>query len=315
MRWTDRIGRRLTPRDLHVFMAVFEQGNMAKAAEGLAISRPVVSKTITELEHTLGVPLFDRTPQGVEPTTYAHALRKRSVAMFDELSQGVKEIEFLADPTTGELRVGCTETVTAGLVSAVIDRLSQRHPHLLFRLELADVDTLQSYFLRERKCEVVVSRMLASIPEPDMNTEPLFHEQSFVVARPPSKWLRHRKIALAELANEPWILSPLEVVPGAPPFEAFRAIGLALPRARVLSNSHSLRNSLLATGRFLTVVPGSILRFGPGRSLFKVLPVELPRPPLPVAITTLKNRTLSPMAQLFIDCVRELAKPLARRPR
>ena len=46
MQWSDRIGRRLKPRDLHVFMAVAEFGNMAKAADSLAISRPVVSKTI-----------------------------------------------------------------------------------------------------------------------------------------------------------------------------------------------------------------------------------------------------------------------------
>src|SRR5215470_15796577 len=105
MQWSDRIGRRLKPRDLHVFMAVAEHGNMAKAADSLAISRPVVSKTIAGLEHTLGVPLFDRSPQGVEPTLYGRALLKRSVAIFDDLRQSVREIEFLADPSTGELRI------------------------------------------------------------------------------------------------------------------------------------------------------------------------------------------------------------------
>jgi len=132
MDWGDRIGRRLKPRDLHIFMAVAEHGNMAKAAERLAISRPVISKTIAGLERTLGVPLFDRNPQGVEPTLYGRALCKRGVAIFDELRQGVKEIEFLADPTVGELHVGSNETVAGALVSAVIDRLSRTHPHLVF---------------------------------------------------------------------------------------------------------------------------------------------------------------------------------------
>src|SRR5262247_810642 len=163
MQWSDRIGRRLKPRDLHVFLAVAENGNMAKAAEQLAISRPVVSKTIADLEHTLGVRLLDRTPQGVEPTLYGQALLKRGVAIFDELRQSVKEIEFLADPTTGELHVGCSETVTAGLVSAVIDRLSRQHPQLLFHMELADLTTLQRHFLRERKCELVIGRMVRMV--------------------------------------------------------------------------------------------------------------------------------------------------------
>src|SRR5437867_9882126 len=131
MDWGDRIGRRLKPRDLHIFMAVAEAGNMAKAAERLAISRPVVSKTIANLERTLGVPLFDRSPQGIEPTLYGRALSKRSVAIFDELRRSVREIEFLADPTAGELHIGCTETISAGLGATVIERLSRRHPKLV----------------------------------------------------------------------------------------------------------------------------------------------------------------------------------------
>src|SRR6266702_7904925 len=107
MDWGDRIGRRLKPRDLHIFMAVAEDGNMAKAAERLAISRPVISRTIAGLERTLGVPLFDRGPQGVEPTLYGHALRKLAVTVFDDMRRGIQEIEFLADPTSGELRLGC----------------------------------------------------------------------------------------------------------------------------------------------------------------------------------------------------------------
>lgn len=309
MDWGDRTGRRLKPRQLHIFMAVAEDGNMAKAADRLAISRPVISKTIAELERTLGVRLFDRSPKGVEPTLYGRALCKRSVAIFDELRQTLKEIEFLADPAAGELRVGCTETITAGLVSAVVDRLSRQHPKLVFQMELGSVPTLQFHFLRERKCEVIVGRRLTPAPEPDMAEEVLFHEQALVVAGPGNKWLGRRKIALASLAHEPWILAPVDIDAGAPFFEAFRAIGLEIPQARIVSGSLNLRKNFLATGRFLTLVPGSVLRFGRDRNVFKLLPVEMPRSEFPVVITTLKNRTLSPMAELFIHCVRDLARP------
>ena len=118
MHWTDRIGRRLNPHDLHIFMAVVEQGNMARAADSLAISRPVVSRTIADLEHALGVRLLDRSPQGVEPTQYGRALLKRGIAAFDELAQGVKDIAFLADPTVGELRIGTSPGLAEGIVLA-----------------------------------------------------------------------------------------------------------------------------------------------------------------------------------------------------
>ena len=172
---------------------------MAKAATFLATSRPVVSKTIAGLERTLGVPLLDRSPQGVEPTLYGRALLKRSIALLDDLRQGVQEIKFLADPTAGELRLGCAEALVTGFVPAIIDRLSRQYPQLVFQLQLGHTVTLQMRDLRERNVELVVARTLDRLPEPDMDAQTLFYEQMFVVAGARNKWASRRKIALTEL--------------------------------------------------------------------------------------------------------------------
>src|SRR5258705_10058036 len=113
--WESRIGRRLGMRDLYVFVTVVQRGSMAKAAKQLNVTQPAVSKAIGDLEHTLGVRLLDRRPQGVEPTMYGRALLKRSNAVFDELKQSIRDIEFLTDPTTGELKIGCSESISATL--------------------------------------------------------------------------------------------------------------------------------------------------------------------------------------------------------
>jgi len=316
MHWTDRIGRRLNPHDLHIFMAVVEQGNMARAADSLAISRPVVSRTIAGLEHALGVRLLDRSPQGVEPTLYGRALLKRSVAVFDELKQSVRDIESLGDPNSGEVRIGCTEPMAAGFVAAVIDRLSRQYPQLVYQLELCTTPAQQFHVLRERKCDLVVARIWSRAPEPDMDVEILFDDQVFVVAGRRNKWRGRRQLALAELVDEHWLLAPIDNEPGSPVFEIFRACGLDVPRARVLSYSLNVRTSLLATGRFLAIIPASVLRLGPTPSVLEVLPCALPPSVQPVAVTTLKNRMLSPTAKLFIESARELAGPLAKsKPR
>ncbi|MCP4621225.1 MAG: LysR family transcriptional regulator [Bradyrhizobium sp.] len=314
MEWSERIGRNLRPRDLHVFLTVVEEGNMAKAADRLAISRPVVSKTIAALERALDVRLLDRIARGVEPTIYGHALVKRSAAVFDELRQGVKEIEFLSNPEEGELRVGCTEVWAAGLVPAAIERLVQRYPGVKFHVELSTAP-LQFNLLRDRKCELVVARLLTDVQEVDLDIEPLFFEQLRVVAGAGNKWARRPRVGLAELIDEPWILSPFELERGSPLVDAVRALGLSVPKPRILSNSLNLRNTLLAGGRYLTLVPGSVIEFGPSKPLFKVLPVELPRWQRPLAVFRLKNRTLSPVAQLFIECIRQAAKPLTGQRR
>ena len=75
----------------------------------------------------------------------------------------------------------------------------------------------------------------------------------------------------------------------------------------------SLMCALLPRGHFLGTLPASLLRFGANLPQLKVLPVDLPIPPWPVGVMTLKNRTLTPVVKLFIDCAREVVKPLAKK--
>lgn len=313
LQWADRIGRKLKLRDLHVLFTVMQSGSMARAADQLAVSQPVVSQAVADLEHTLGVRLFDRGRRGVEPTMYAQALANHARAAFDSLRQGVKEIEFLADPTAGELRIGCSEWIAAGLLPAIIDPLSQRYPKLVFHVQQTVPATMEFRELRQRNLDLVVGRLVPSLDVDDLSAEVLFQERLAVMAGINSKWARRRKIELAELLDEPWLLTPQNELPGSLVADAFRASGLQPPQARVLSFSVHLRRQLLATGRYLTVLHESLLRYSDLGQCLKVLPVKLPYQPTPVAIVTLKSRTLNPVARVFIDYAREVTKPLLHR--
>src|ERR1043165_5299885 len=127
---SDRIGRRMKLQDLHVLMAVMQARSMGKAAQRLNISQPAISRSIAELEHALGVRLLDRHRQGVVPTEYGRALLDCGVAVFDDLRQGVKNIEFLADPAAGEARIGCNPFIAASFVATVIERVSNQYPRI-----------------------------------------------------------------------------------------------------------------------------------------------------------------------------------------
>src|SRR5712691_744989 len=130
----ERVGRRLKLRDLQLFDAVVRWGGIAKAATQLNLTQSAASKAISSLERSLGVRLLDRSTQGVEPTLYGRVLLKRGVAIFDELRQGMKEIEFLADPTVGELRVGSQEAMSAGLLPAIIVQLWRHYPRIVCQM-------------------------------------------------------------------------------------------------------------------------------------------------------------------------------------
>src|SRR5262245_21721366 len=219
---SDRVGRPIKLHDLHVLLAVVEAGSMGKAARRLNTTQPAVSRSVAELEHTLGVRLLDRGSDGVAPTQYGRALIGSSLAAFDELRQGVKNIEFLADPTIGEIRIGGNDAIIAGLLPTVFTRLRSHYPGIAIHvMQLAAVQQ-QYRELRERRIDLVLGRIAQPIEE-DFSTEILFYERSFVVAGPKNRWLRRRKIELAELANEPWTLPTPDTLIGSLVADAFRA--------------------------------------------------------------------------------------------
>lgn len=311
MQWTERIGRRIKLRDLHILLAVAQSGSMSRAADRLAISHPVVSKTIADLERALDVRLLDRTPQGTEPTTYGRALLSCGAVVFDELRRGVQEIAFLSDPTVGELRIGSGAPWVEGLVPAVIARLTERYPRIKFHVTDSDGMTLCG-MLRERKLDFVVGRVPSSIFGEDLIAEILFDDCMHAVAGANSPWSRRRRIDLAELCGEPWLMPESDSIAMALISEGFRSAGLTPPAPQVVSNSVTVRLRLIETGRFLAILPDSILRFGGGRTRIKILPIQLRINAPPTVAISLKNRTPNPIVRLFIDELRAFAKPLMK---
>ena len=286
---------------------------MGKAAALLNTSQPAVSKAIADLEQALGVRLLDRSRQGVEPTPYGHALIKRGVAVFDELRQGVEDIAFLADPTTGEVRLAGSEAVAAAIISPVVERLSRQHPRMSFRVLAGDFRVLLRE-LEARRIDLVISRIPGSVSE-EYAVEVLFDDPLVVVTGPGNPLTRRRKIEIAELLDQLWTLQPLDSYFGSLVAEAFRTNGFPPPPIAVATTSFYLRGELLETGRFLTMVPDFSVRLPRRHPSLRILPVEFPGARHPFAIVTLKNRSLSPATQVFIDRVRTLTKPLARRKR
>lgn len=298
--WEGRIGRRVRLRDLHILSAVVRSGSMAKAASHLAMSQSAVSEAIANLEDALQVRLLDRAPRGIEPTIFANALLKRGNVVFDELKQGIRDIEFLLDPTVGEIRVSCPEILSAWLVPAAIESLLRQHPNVFVRVYQQDANLLELRELHDRNVDLVINRLPKEFAHEDLRIEPLFDDQHFVVAGAQSKWAGRRKLGLADLVNEPWIIPPNPVV-RAVLNAAFEAEGLTCPPGRVAADSVLARVHLIATGGFVSVFPESVLRSVAAQMSFKVLPIKFQVKAPPIVIVRLKNRTLSPAVDRFIE--------------
>jgi DNA-binding transcriptional LysR family regulator len=311
-----QIGRRLRLRDLHVFATVARRRNMGKAAAELGVSQPTISETVADLEHAVGARLFDRSRQGVELTIYGEALLRRARTAFDELRQGVRDIEFLSDSTSGELRIGCPESIASALVSPVVQQFVRQYPQVSIGIFSLNTPTLDLPLLRDRTLDLAIVRspvpLAAGSQDEHLQVECLFDDPLVVACGMRSRWTRRRHIDLADLIDEPWILTP----PGAAIYnhviEALRERGLRPPSVVIGTQLAGLRGDLLASGRYIAPLPRSIFNLYAKQFPLKALPVDLPVRPWPIALVTLKNRTLGPLVERFIECTRAIAKSVAR---
>ena len=158
--------------------------------------------------------------------------------------------------------------------------------------------------------DLLLGRLPTHFDEEDLAAECLFDETFRAFAGLRSPWGRRRRIGLADLLGEAWVLPPYDSVPGALIAGIFRASGVEPPRASVATLSANLTAALVATGNFVGLLPRSVLHFQAERLSLKTLPVALPDMRIRVSVITVKGRTLSPLAERFIGRARELAKTL-----
>lgn len=305
----ERIGRRIKLRSLHILQETVGSGSMARAARTLGMTQPAVSYAITEMEHALGVPLLHRSPQGVTPTAFGDSLLQRSVAIFNELRQGVRDIAFLADPSAGELRIGATQPMSA-VAGAAIERLIRRHPRMRFDLVVEPTHVLMRE-LHRRGIELAISRMADPASPEGTTAEILFYDRLVVIAGKGNRWAGRKRLALRDLAAGPWALPPAESFLGVMIRAAFEEQGLAMPVAAVTTSSTYTLASLAAAGRFLTIHPETMLRIPTRHPLLVSLPVALPHATHPIGLIQLRDRVPSPVAALFIREVRAVVKASA----
>jgi len=307
-----RIGRRLRFRDIEMFFAVVECRSMAKAAAQLGVTQPSVSETVASLESAFGVRLLDRSPQGVAPTIYGHALLKRGVAALDELKQGLRDISYLADPKVGEVRVGWPESFTE-VLSGMVRAFCLEHPGIALRIDHLPAPTGELPELQARKLDIALARSLPERFAADLNAEVLFDDPAVIAAGANSRWARRRRIELADLVDADWVATPRETLTTRLLEQAFQDKGLPAPKLRVTTFSVQLRARLLVEGEFLACMPRSLLQVKVDGVGLRTLPIKLAAHTFPVAIVTVKNRTLTPVVELFVERLRAFVKSGAAR--
>lgn len=302
------LARRLTLRELRLFVATVRAASIVKAAHEVGLTQPALSKAIAGLEATIGVRLFDRTHRGVLPTPHGDALYRRAIGVFEELRNATQDLESLADANSGELRLGAVPTICAAFLPEVMGRLLELRPQYRFAIAELDSQELRSELLTRSLDFALGASHLAS-GAADLVFEKLFEDRLFVISNVNHPLAAKRSLRLSELTRFRWILPGGDSQVRTRLEEAFSDAGVAFPDVAVSSMSISIRSILPLRTPLLTVLYGSVLRLGATASGIRVLPVDV-GPTIPIGIVRMKDKALAPSANMFFKCAHDAAKAL-----
>jgi len=297
----------LKTRHLVLLVELGRQGSILHAAQAANLTQPAASKLLSELEHALGVPLFERLPRGVAPTRYGEVLIRRAGAALAEMDAAYQEVMELQSGLSGRVAIGAVMTPSTTLVPDAIHRLKSQHSKVQVAVS---VDTSKALIqrLRSGELDLVIGRILDAESAAELDFEPLTDEPHRLVARAGHPLLARDDLQLEDLAGEHWILPPYGSILRDRLTALFLAQGLNPPEETVETQALSVSISLLGGSDMLAVLPEELLQPYLAAGQLALLPFELGLRMDAFGIVTRKQHQHAPAAALLLAELRAAAQ-------
>lgn len=308
---SDRFVRsHLKTRQLVLLVELGRHGSILHAAQAANLTQPAASKLLSDLEHALGVKLFERLPRGVAPTWYGEVMIRRAGAALAELDAGHQEVMELLSGLSGRVAVGAVLTPSTTLLPGAITLLKARQPRVHVAVSV-DTSKLLIQHLQSGELDIVLGRVLDSESATQLTFEPLTDEPHCLVVRAGHPLAGRSDLSLSELAGQSWILPPGGSILRDRLTAVFLSAGLGQPQQTVETLSLPVITSLLGQSDMVSALPDELVRPYLATGLLEVLDFDLGLRMDVYGIVTRRGHQLSPGAELMLQCLREEA---ARRP-
>jgi DNA-binding transcriptional LysR family regulator len=302
---------RLRIKQLSLIAALDEFRSLRKVAEAMHLSQPAATKMLHEIEETLGVLLFERLPRGMRPTVFGESVINYAQLMLADLDNLRKQLVAQEAGAVGEVSVGSIMAPAPGLLTRTIIELRARYPLIKISVYVDTSDVLMQ-MLEQGKLDIVLGRLL-NPGEHDLNFEVVDNEALSVVAGVHHPLSQVRRLELADLADQAWILQP----PNSPMRQllelAFKEANIASPANLVETASILTTTTLLQGTDMISVVPTSVAKHYATSGMICILPVRIKLQLEPYGIITRKERIPAPAVAVFQECLRSLAVPVHLR--
>lgn len=289
---------------LAYFLAAYRHRSIGKACRELGLSQPALSKALRRLEDELRVPLFQRTPVGIEPTSYGDMLARRANIVQNEIDRATSEIETLRSHMGGEARIGVGPALAASLVSQALALFLKTRPQMVVHLQEGLYESLSDAVMTGRFDFAVTTRSSAPITA-DLTATPLFKDQFVFAAGAQHPLAKRKPVRPSDLIQYPWVLPPRGGLLWPRIVDVFERIGLRAPEPQVETNSSGCMIALLRAGTFISLVPAHLVDHDVRRReivMFAVRELDFNRD---VIVLRRAESVLSPGAEAFLAHLNE----------
>ena len=296
--------KRLKSRQMLLLIALHEARSLRKAAATLNMTQPTATKLLQDLEHTIGLPLFDRGRRGMQPTNYGEVMIRHARLVLADLDRTRLELEALSSGATGQIKIGAVISAIPFLLARAVARLKREHPGLFVSIDVGTSDALVPA-LAKGELDVLLARPLVLADRPEFNYTELIGEPLHIVSRVDHPLASLPSVSLRDLAAWPWTLLPA----GSPMRKVlqpvFAQIGPGQPRDVVETSSMMTMIALLQESDMLAVMPDDVTEFNVRHGLLRRIPINLPPIMGSYGIVTRRDRPESPGTVAFLRHLRE----------
>jgi DNA-binding transcriptional LysR family regulator len=304
---SDRFVRsHLKTRHLVLLVELGRHGSIAHAAQAANLTQPGASKLLGELEHALGVQLFERLSRGVSPTWYGKVLIRRAGAALAEMDAAHQEVMELLSGLRGRVGIGTVLAPATGLVPKAINLLKERHARVHVAVNMSTSKVLVER-LRSGELDLVVGRILDTEAADELNFEPLTDEPHLLIARASHPLMDRTDLTLHDLMDQCWVLPPAGSILRDRLTALFLSHGLEQPAETVETLDMPVVASLLLNNDMIVALPVDAVQPYLDAGMLKALPFELGISMDSFGIVTRKRHQLSPGADAMLTALRDAA--------
>jgi DNA-binding transcriptional LysR family regulator len=307
---TERVSTRLKFKQLRLLVAIEKHRSILHAATALNMSQPAATKLLKDLETDFAVKLFSRTNRGVIPTEFGEALVRHGKLILTQISHAAQELDDINDGLGGRVVIGTLLTASAKLLPNTIKKIHQARPNVSIVVRDGTNDLLMP-MLHTGELDMVLGRLAEYRHRDGLTQEILYHEKVVIVGRKNHPLTSNKKTAFEQLADQNWILPPLQTTLRRQIEKEFFDRGLPPPSIAVECVSFLTIRSLLARTDMLCVLPFNVVEYEITHGLLATVECDLNISNGPAGVSYRSFDLLSPAALEFLNELKIQAKTMS----